>query len=309
MSHIAFIGLGRMGGPMAANLARAGRDVCGFDLEEVRRAAAEAQGVRRATTARAAAVGAAAIITMLPAGEAVLAVWKELLTCVDRDTLFIDSSTIDVASARAAHRLAREAGRPSLDAPVSGGVAGAEAGTLSFMCGGDAADVERARPLFSDMGKTIIHCGEGGLGQAAKICNNMMLGATMIATSEAFALAERLGLSDKTLFAVASVSSGQSWSLTHYCPAPGVLPAAPSSHDYRPGFMAALMLKDLRLANEAAEAVGLTTPVAALAAQIYARYVASGEAERDFSGVIRMFREGRDPEDELLGVDHHLTRA
>jgi 3-hydroxyisobutyrate dehydrogenase len=293
MTHIAFIGLGRMGGPMAANLAKAGRELRGFDLDPRLCADAEARGVRSASSVEAAARGAAAIITMLPAGKAVLAVWKALLDCVERDALFVDCSTIDIASARLAHRLAAEAGRPSVDAPVSGGVAGAKAGTLTFMCGGEAAAFERARPLLVDMGKKIIHCGEGGLGQAAKICNNMMLGATMIATCEAFALAERLGLSDRTLFDVASVSSGQSWSLTQYCPAPGILPTAPASLDYRPGFMTALMLKDLRLAETAAESVDLPTPLAALAARIYARYVDRGEGERDFSGVIGMIREGR----------------
>jgi len=309
MSHIAFIGLGRMGGPMAANLAKAGRAVRGFDLDSRLSAAAVAQGLHATTTAKAAAAGAAAIITMLPAGEPVLAVWKELLGCVDPDALLIDCSTIDIASARMAHRLAAQAGRPSVDAPVSGGVAGARAGTLTFMCGGEATAFERARPLLADMGQKIIHCGEGGLGQAAKICNNMMLGATMIATCEAFALAERLGLSDKTLFDVASVSSGQSWSLTQYCPAPGILPAAPASRDYRPGFMTALMLKDLRLAEAAAEQAGLQTPLAALAAQIYARYADRGEAESDFSGVIRMIREGGPPEAETADFNEDSNPA
>ena len=296
MTHIAFIGLGRMGGPMAANLVRAGREVRGFDLDPRMCAEAEARGVGGASSAEAAARGATAVLTMLPSGRAVLAVWKELLDCVERDALFVDCSTIDVANARQAHRLAAEAGRSSVDAPVSGGVAGAEAGALTFMCGGEAAAFERARALLADMGKKIVHCGEGGLGQAAKICNNMMLGATMIATCEAFALAKRLGLSDKTLFDVASVSSGQSWSLTQYCPAPGILPKSPASCDYRPGFMTALMLKDLRLAEAAAESVDLPTPLAALAAQIYARYADRGEGERDFSGVMEMIREGRTSE-------------
>ncbi len=305
MTHIAFIGLGRMGGPMAANLVSAGRELRGFDLDPRLCAEAEALGVRAASSAKAAALGAAAIITMLPAGEAVLAVWKELLGSVERAALIIDCSTIDIASARRAHGLAAEAGWASVDAPVSGGVAGAKAGALTFMCGGEASAFERARPLLAGMGGRIIHCGEGGLGQAAKICNNMMLGATMIATCEAFALAERLGLSDKTLFDVASVSSGQSWSLTQYCPAPGILPTAPASRGYRPGFMTALMLKDLRLAGAAAEQVGLPTPLAALAAQIYARYAGRGEAESDFSGVIRMIREERAPEAEAADFDEH----
>jgi 3-hydroxyisobutyrate dehydrogenase len=299
MSHIAFIGLGRMGGPMAVNLLKAGRQLRGFDLDPRLCAEAEAQGVRAASSAQDAAQGAAAIITMLPAGEAVLAVWKELLDCAERKALFIDCSTIDIASAREAHRLAAGASRASIDAPVSGGVAGAKAGTLTFMCGGETAAFERARPLLGQMGEKIIHCGQGGLGQATKICNNMMLGATMIATCEAFALAERLGLSNKTLFDVASVSSGQSWSLTHYCPAPGVLPTAPASHDYQPGFMTALMLKDMRLAEAAAAQVGLPIPLAAIAAEIYARHTDRGEGDRDFSGVIRMIREGRSPEADI----------
>ena len=281
---------------MAANLVRVGRELRGFDLDPRLCVEAEAQGVRRASSAPEAARDASAIITMLPAGDAVLAVWKELLDSAKPDALFIDCSTIDIASAREAHRLAAEVGRASIDAPVSGGVAGAKAGTLTFICGGEATAFERARPLLADMGQKIIHCGEGGLGQAAKICNNMMLGATMIATCEAFALAERLGLSDKTLFDVASVSSGQSWSLTQYCPAPGVLPAAPASRGYQPGFMAALMLKDMRLAEAAAAQVGLATPLAALAAEMYAQYAARGEGERDFSGVLRMIREGRSAE-------------
>lgn len=292
MSYIAFIGLGRMGAPMAANLVRAGRELRGSDLDPRLCAEAETLGVRGSSSARAAAQGAAAIITMLPAGEAVLTVWKELLDCAERDALFIDCSTVDIASARQAHRLAAGAGHACVDAPVSGGVAGAKAGTLTFMCGGEATAFEEAQPLLADMGEKIIHCGEGGLGQAAKICNNMMLGATMVATCEAFALAERLGLSDRMLFDVASVSSGQSWSLTHYCPAPGLLPTAPASRDYLPGFMTALMLKDMRLAQAAAAEVGLPTPLAALAAQIYARYADRGEGDRDFSGVLRMIREG-----------------
>ncbi len=293
MSHIAFIGLGRMGGPMAANLAKAGRELRGFDLDQRLCAEVEAQGALAVGSAQEAARGAAAIITMLPAGEAVLAVWKHLLHDAEQDAIFIDCSTIDIASAREAHRLAEDAGRASIDAPVSGGVAGAKAGTLTFMCGGETAAFERARALLAPMGEKIFHCGEGGLGQAAKICNNMMLGATMIATCEAFALAERLGLSDKTLFDVASVSSGQSWSLTQYCPAPGVLPTAPASRDYQPGFMTALMLKDMRLAAAAAAQVELPTRLAALAAEIYALYADRGEGGRDFSGVFRMIREGR----------------
>jgi 3-hydroxyisobutyrate dehydrogenase len=290
MNHVAFIGLGNMGGPMAANLARAGRRVRGFDLSPASRDQAHKGGLDVAASAIEAATGAGTIITMLPGGREVLSVWSDLLPCSEKGALLIDCSTIDVDSAREAHEFAREAGRLSVDAPVSGGVAGARAGTLTFMCGGDAAAVAAATPILADMGKRVLSCGGPGLGQAAKICNNMMLGATMIVTCEAFVLAERLGLSHRALFDVASVSSGQSWSLTTYCPAPGLTPASPANDDYKPGFMAALMLKDLKLAQEAAASVGAATPLGARAAELYARYVASGEGASDFSGIIRMIR-------------------
>ena len=294
MTRIAFIGLGNMGGPMAANLARAGYDARGFDpLPAVRDSAAEA-GVKVAASAREAMAGADVVVTMLPAGAHVLSVWSDLLQHgTDHATegaLFIDCSTIDIDSARQAHDMARVAGARSVDAPVSGGVTGAKAGTLTFMCGGDPAAFAAAKPILEAMGKTVLYCGGPGLGQAAKICNNMMLGVTMIVTSEAFVLAEKLGLSRQALFDVASVSSGQSWSLTSYCPAPGLTPASPANNGYKPGFMAALMLKDLRLAQEAAAGVGASTPLGAMAAQLYALYVASGEGGSDFSGVIEMIR-------------------
>jgi len=294
MTRIAFIGLGNMGGPMAANLARAGYDVRGFDtLPAVRDSAAEA-GVKVAASAREAMAGADVVVTMLPAGAHVLSVWSDLLQhWTDHATegaLFIDCSTVDIDSARQAHDMARVAGARSVDAPVSGGVTGAKAGTLTFMCGGDAAAFAAAKPILEAMGKTVLHCGGPGLGQAAKICNNMMLGVTMIVTSEAFVLAEKLGLSHQALFDVASLSSGQSWSLTSYCPAPGLTPASPANNGYKPGFMAALMLKDLKLAQEAAADVGASTPLGAMAAQLYALYVASGEGASDFSGVIEMIR-------------------
>lgn len=303
ITRIAFIGLGNMGGPMAANLARAGYDTRGFDpLPAVRDSAAEA-GVKVAASAREAMAGADVVITMLPAGAHVLSVWSDLLPReasegrrsqgTDHATegaLFIDCSTVDIDSARQAHDMARVAGARSVDAPVSGGVTGAKAGTLTFMCGGDAAAFAAAKPILEAMGKTVLYCGGPGLGQAAKICNNMMLGVTMIVTSEAFVLAEKLGLSHQALFDVASVSSGQSWSLTSYCPAPGLTPASPANNGYKPGFMAALMLKDLRLAQAAAAGVGASTPLGAMAAQLYALYVASGEGGSDFSGVIEMIR-------------------
>lgn len=290
MSRIAFIGLGAMGGPMAANLVAAGHNVRGFDLSPASRAKASQTGVEIAPSAKDAAAEAAAIITMLPAGDHVLSVWTELLPRVAERTLFIDCSTIDIANTREVHRLAGIAGQASVDAPVSGGVAGAKAASLTFMCGGETAAVAAARPVLSGMGKAIIHCGAAGMGQAAKICNNMMLGATMIVTCEAFALAEKLGLPAQALFNVASVSSGQSWSLTSYCPAPGLTPASPANNGYKPGFMAALMLKDLRLAQDAAAGTGAAIPIGALAAQLYALYDAAGEGASDFSGIINMIR-------------------
>ncbi|HMK89729.1 MAG TPA: 3-hydroxyisobutyrate dehydrogenase [Methylocystis sp.] len=288
--RIAFIGLGAMGGPMAANLVVAGHDVVGFDPVPELCAQAKGAGVENGASARDAATEAGVVVTMLPGGEAVLSVWTELLPRVSEGTLFIDCSTIDVVSAREAHRLAGLAGQASVDAPVSGGVSGAKAGSLTFMCGGEAPAVARARPILSGMGKAIIHCGEGGLGQAAKLCNNMMLGATMVVTCEAFVLAERLGLSHQALFSAASVSSGQSWSLTSYCPAPELVPSSPANDDYRPGFKASLMLKDLKLAQEAAAAAGVATPLGAMAAQLYALFNAAGGGATDFSGVIKMIR-------------------
>lgn len=290
MAHIAFIGLGNMGGPMAANLARAGHDARGFDLVPLLCDNAAKQGVTIAASAREALAGAAVVLTMLPAGKHVLSVWTDLLPHAGKNTLFIDCSTIDIDSARRAHELAGNAGAPSVDAPVSGGVAGAKAGTLTFMCGGDEAAFAAAKPILEKMGKKIIHCGGAGLGQAAKICNNMILGVTMIVTAEAFVLAEKLGLSHQALFDVASISSGQSWSLTSYCPAPGLVPASPANNGYKPGFMAALMLKDLKLAQEAAASAGAATPLGAAAAQLYALYNACGEGASDFSGIINMIR-------------------
>jgi 3-hydroxyisobutyrate dehydrogenase len=296
MAHIGFIGLGAMGGPMAANLVKSGRGVRGFDLARSSLDKAAAQGVQIAASASDAFAGADALVTMLPAGAQVLSVWRELLAQAGKDALFIDCSTIDIASARRIHELARQFGARSVDAPVSGGVAGAMAGTLTFMCGAEDADYAAAKPILEMMGKNIIHCGGPGLGQAAKICNNMILGVTMIVTAEAFTLAEKLGLSDQALFEVASKSSGQSWSLTSYCPVPGLVPASPANRDYRPGFMTALMLKDLKLAQEAAASVGAATPLGAAAAQLYAQYAASGESATDFSGIINMIRGERQRE-------------
>ena len=289
-TNIAFIGLGNMGRPMAANLAKAECGVRGFDLVPLLRDNAAKEGVSITTSAKEALEGADVVITMLPGGKHVLSVWTDLLPHAHKGILFIDSSTIDVGSARRAHELAGNAGVLSVDAPVSGGTAGAKAGTLTFMCGAEEGAFAAAKPVLEKMGRKIIHCGEGGAGQAAKICNNMLLGVTMIATAEAFVLAEKLGLSHQALFDVASTSSGQSWSLTSYCPVPGLVPASPANSGYKPGFTAALMLKDLKLAQEAAANTGAATPLGAAAAQLYALYDAWGEGGADFSGIIKMIR-------------------
>jgi 3-hydroxyisobutyrate dehydrogenase len=292
MTKIAFIGLGNMGGPMAANLVKAGHAVTGFDLSGASRAVAEAAGIRTAPDAIAAVAGAEAIVTMLPAGKHVRAVWAEIIPHVEKGAILIDSSTIDVESARAVHQMAEKAGLLALDAPVSGGVGGAGAGTLTFMVGGSDAAHAAGLPLLEAMGRRIVHCGGAGAGQAAKICNNMILGISMIAVGEAFVLAEKLGLSHRALFDVASTSSGQCWSLTTYCPVPGPVPTSPANTDYKPGFAADLMLKDLKLSQEAASASGARTPLGAAATDLYGTFAASGEGGTDFSGIIRMLREG-----------------
>jgi len=290
MSIIAFVGLGNMGGPMAANLVKAGYDVRGFDLVESLRDAALQTGVKIAADLASAVSEAAVVISMLPHGKAVVGVWTEALAKAKAGALFIDSSTIDVASARTVHDLAAKAGFASLDAPVSGGTGGAAAGTLTFMCGGEPDAFARAQPVLERMGKKIVLCGGAGAGQAAKICNNMILGATMIATVEGFVLAEKLGLSHQALFDVASTSSGQSWSLTTYCPVPGPVPTSPANRDYQPGFATALMLKDMKLSQDAAAASGAQTALCAKAAAMFAEFEISGNAGVDFSGIIRMIR-------------------
>ncbi|HRK23663.1 MAG TPA: 3-hydroxyisobutyrate dehydrogenase [Beijerinckiaceae bacterium] len=290
MTTIAFIGLGNMGGPMAANLIKADHSVTGFDLSDASKAAAQEAGVAIAADARAAVKGASVVVTMLPAGKHVRAVWADLVAAAGKGTLFIDSSTIDVESARAVHKLAAEAGMASIDAPVSGGTGGAKGATLTFMCGGEASAFDRAKPILEKMGKRIVHCGGAGAGQAAKICNNMILGISMIAVSEGFSLAEKLGLSHQALFDVASTSSGQCWSLTTYCPVPGPVPTSPANNGYKPGFAAELMLKDMKLAIEAASASGASVPLGAAAAQLYQLFNASGHAGDDFSGIINMIR-------------------
>ena len=288
---IAFIGLGNMGGPMAANLVKAGHTVRGFDLLAANVEAAQAQGVAAMQSLAEAVEGADTVITMLPAGRHVLSVWSELSSLVKAGTLLIDSSTIDVESARKAHALGDDARCLTIDAPVSGGIGGASAGTLTFMVGGTGAAFERARPILEAMGKKIVHCGEPGAGQAAKICNNMILGVTMAAVGEAFVLGEKLGLSHQALFDVASTSSGSCWSINTYCPVPGPVPTSPANNDYKPGFATALMLKDLRLAQEAALSSGATTPLGAQAAQLYGLFEKLGHGGEDFSAIIRFFRD------------------
>ncbi len=290
MPNIGFIGLGNMGGPMAANLVKGGGPVLGFDVVAASREASAADGVQIVGNARQCVENADVVITMLPAGEHVVAVWKDVVPAAKPGTLFIDCSTIDVASARAAHALAGQHGVVSLDAPVSGGVGGAKAATLTFMVGGTADAFARGKPVLERMGKRVVHCGEAGNGQVAKICNNMILGVSMIAVSEAFVLGERLGLSHQALFDVASASSGQCWSLTSYCPVPGPVPASPANNDYRPGFAAALMLKDLKLAKEAARSVKADTDLGGRAAEIYESFAQAGESGTDFSGIINFVR-------------------
>ncbi|MDQ8757317.1 3-hydroxyisobutyrate dehydrogenase [Sphingosinicella sp. LHD-64] len=288
--RIAFIGLGNMGGGMAANLARAGHDVRAFDLSEDALARAESRGAKRVATAEEAVAEAEAVITMLPAGKHVREVYEtSVIGKAPASAILIDCSTIDVATAREEIEKARAATYLMVDAPVSGGIAAAEGGTLTFMVGGTEEAFKRAQPLLESMGKAVIHAGSAGAGQAAKICNNMLLGATMIATCEAFAMAKKLDLDLQTFFDISSKASGQSWSMTSYCPVPGVGPETPADRDYEGGFAAALMLKDLRLAMEAAQAADAYTPMGARAEELYTRFAeALGGAGKDFSGIIKM---------------------
>jgi 3-hydroxyisobutyrate dehydrogenase len=290
MTTIGFIGLGNMGNPMAANLVKAGYAVQGFDLVPENLKTARDNGVVVMANGVAAAKDAEIVITMLPAGKHVLSVYEDIAPKAAKGTLFIDSSTIDVDSARRAHAIAGKHGLLSIDAPVSGGTGGAAAGTLTFMAGGSKEAFAKAEPVLQPMAGRIVHCGDAGAGQAAKICNNMILGVSMIGVSEAFVLAEKLGLSHQALFDVASTSSGQCWSLTTYCPVPGPVPASPANRDYQPGFAAALMLKDLKLAQEAAQQSGAVTPLGAEAAQLYAVFNAQGHGGTDFSGIIKFLR-------------------
>ncbi len=292
-STIGFIGLGNMGGPMAINLVKAGHRVLGFDLSETALTALEEAGGERAAGIGALAAAADVIVTMLPAGKHVRQIYMGeggILDNARPGTLLIDSSTIDVDSARAVSEAAADKGMKMVDAPVSGGVAGAAAGTLTFMVGGPGEAFAAARPFLDIMGKTIVHAGGPGTGQAAKICNNMILGISMIGVSEAFVLAEKLGLDAQKLFDISSTASGQCWSLTSYCPVPGPLPSSPANRDYQPGFAAAMMLKDLKLAQEAAHSSGAATPLGAEAAALYALFCNTGGEQQDFSGIVKFLR-------------------
>jgi 3-hydroxyisobutyrate dehydrogenase len=284
MSRVTFLGLGRMGAPMAANLVRAGYDVVGFDP-------VASSEINSAESAEAAASAADVVITMLPSGRHVIDAYRGgLLAAAPAGTLFVDCSTIDVADARTAAALAADAGHRAVDAPVSGGVAGAVAATLTFMVGGPDDDVAAATPLLQAMGKRVVHCGGAGVGQAAKICNNMMLGISMIGISEAFVLGEKLGLDNQAFFDVASTASGQCWALTANCPVPGPVPASPANNDYRPGFATALMDKDLGLAARAVQDNGVDVQLGLLARDIYRRFAEDSGGDLDFSAIVNDIR-------------------
>ena len=300
---IAFLGLGHMGGPMAINLVKAGYTVTGFDVVPAALETARAHGIATAETAVEAVAGAAVVLTMLPSGKHLLDAYRGtpggpgqqgqpgLLDVARPGTLFLDCSTINVDEAREAADLALAAGHRAVDAPVSGGVVGAEAGTLTFMVGALPEDFEAVKPLLEVMGKRVVHCGEHGAGQAAKICNNMILGVSMIAVSEAFVLGEKLGLTHQALFDVASAASGQCWALTTNCPVPGPVPTSPANRDYQPGFAGALMAKDLKLALNALQSTGVAARLGPLASEIYDTFAAEGGAGRDFSGIITDIRD------------------
>jgi len=289
MARVAFIGLGNMGGGMAANLVKAGHEVVAFDLAEPAIERARGNGASIATSAAEAVDGAEAVVTMLPAGKHVAQVYREsVFGKAPTSAILMDCSTIDVATAKTVESEAQAAGYTMVDAPVSGGIAAADAGTLTFMVGGSDDGFAKAQPYLDRMGKAVIHAGGPGAGQAAKICNNMLLGATMAATCEAFVLAQKLGLDPQTFFDISSKASGQSWSMTSYCPVPGVGPETPADRDYEGGFAAALMLKDLKLAMEAAQEAGAYTPMGGEAEELYQRFVDRGGAHKDFSALIKM---------------------
>lgn len=291
--RIGFIGLGNMGGPMAANLVKAGHQVTVFDMSKTAIENAAASGAAASASANAAAADAEVVVTMVPAGQHVRQIYlgeQGLLKAVKPGALCIDSSTIDVATAREVQAAAKAARVDFLDAPVSGGVGGATAGTLTFMVGGENEAFARAKPILEKMGKNIFHAGGAGNGQAAKICNNMLLAISMIGTCEAFVLAEKLGLDHQTLFDISSTASGQCWSLTTYCPVPGPVPTSPANRNYQAGFTASMMLKDLKLAQSAALAAGAATPLGAQATALYSLFESAGAGARDFSGIIQLLR-------------------
>ena len=289
MANVAFIGLGNMGGPMAQNQIKAGHTVRVFDLSQPALDAAKAAGASIATSAADAAAGADCVITMLPAGTHVrsIVVGGGVIDAAKKGAILIDCSTIDVPTAREVIQASEEKGRFMVDAPVSGGIAAAAAGTLTFMVGGSAAAYAAAKPYLEAMGKVIVHAGPAGNGQVAKVCNNMLLGISMIGTCEAFKLAERLGLDAQVLFDISSKASGQCWSMTSYCPVPGPVPTSPANRDYKPGFAAAMMLKDLKLSQDAAAAADMTTPIGKAATEFYEKFVKDGNGNVDFSGIIR----------------------
>jgi 3-hydroxyisobutyrate dehydrogenase len=302
MARIAFIGLGNMGGGMAANLAKAGHEVRAFDLSEEALDRAAKQGCLPMGSAGESVRDVDAVVTMLPAGKHVAEVYRtSVFGAVPKSAILMDCSTIDIATARSIEEEAAAAGLTMVDAPVSGGIAAAEGGTLTFMVGGSEEGFEKAKPFLEKMGKAVIHAGGAGSGQAAKICNNMLLGATMAATCETFVLAQKLGLNLQTFYDIASKASGQSWSMTSYCPVPGVGPETPADRGYEGGFAAALMLKDLKLAMEAAQQAGAYTPMGGEAEELYQRFVDLGGGGKDFSGIIKMIDDSWKPTDENQG--------
>jgi 3-hydroxyisobutyrate dehydrogenase len=297
MAVIGFIGLGHMGGPMSANLVKAGHTVKGYDLVPAALDAAAANGVTTVGSVAEAASGVDAVITMLPGGQHLLDCYRDeggVLASAAAGTLLIDSSTVDVADARKAHELAADAGFGSVDAPVSGGTAGAEAGTLTFMVGASEENYKRSEPVLEPMARKVIHCGGPGNGQVTKMCNNLILGASMIAVSEAFVLGERLGLSHHALYDVASISTGQCWALTTNCPVPDLVETSRANQDYQPGFAAALMLKDLKLAVSAAQQSGTDTAIGRLATELYQRFNDEGGGGYDFGAIIKSIRDHSD---------------
>ncbi len=289
MANVAFIGLGNMGGPMAQNQIKAGHTVRVFDLVPAALDAARAAGAGVGATAADAAKDADCVITMLPAGAHVRQTFMTggIFEAAKKGAIFIDCSTIDVPTARDVIKAAEDKGFAMVDAPVSGGIAAAAAGTLTFMVGGTDKAFAAAKPFLEAMGKVIVHAGAAGNGQVAKVCNNMLLGISMIGTCEAFKLAERLGLDSQVLFDISSKASGQCWSMTSYCPVPGPVPTSPANRDYKPGFAAAMMLKDLRLSQDAAAAADMATPIGKAATELYEKFVKDGNGNVDFSGIIR----------------------